>query len=115
MTYQIAAISAALALGVDLTLASPARAVDSNTIRFEGHHFVPQTLHVITGQPLVLKVINFSNETIEFESFKLNREIAMTPGELITVRLPALSSGSYDFYDDFHQDVPKGEIVAGKR
>ena len=31
------------------------------------------------------------------------------------MRLPALSAGSYDFYDDFHQDVPQGSIVASDR
>jgi hypothetical protein len=81
-------------------------------LRFENHRFTPQTVDVPAGQPLVLKVTNASDETIEFESFKLNREVAMTPGETITVRLPALSAGSYDFYDDFHQDVPEGSIVA---
>jgi len=81
-------------------------------IRFDNHHFAPQTLTVPAGQPLMIKVVNSSKETIEFESFKLNREVAMTPGETITVRLPALSPGSYDFYDDFHQDVPEGAIVA---
>ncbi len=81
-------------------------------IRFSGHHFTPQTLTVPAGRPLAIKVVNASNETIEFESFKLNREVAMTPGETIRVRLPALSPGSYDFYDDFHQDVPEGVIVA---
>ena len=25
------------------------------------------------------------------------------------MHLPALSAGSYDFYDDFHQDVPRGQ------
>jgi len=81
-------------------------------IRFENHHFTPQTLTVPAGQRLAIKVENASNETIEFESFKLNREVAMTPGQTITVHLPALSPGSYDFYDDFHQDVPEGAIVA---
>jgi plastocyanin len=112
--HQIILISATLALITGVALATPATAEDDNSIRFENHHFVPQTLHVIAGQPLVLKVTNASNETIEFESFKLNREIAMTPGEKISVRLPALSPGSYDFYDDFHQDVPEGAIVASK-
>lgn len=97
---------------VSLALPTAAGAAGTNTIRFENHRFTPQTLDVNAGQPLVLKVTNASNETIEFESFKLNREVAMTPGETITVRLPALSSGSYDFYDDFHQDVPEGSIVA---
>ena len=64
------------------------------------------------NQAMTIQVVNASNETIEFESFKLNREKSMTPGETITVRLPALSPGSYDFYDDFHQDVPQGSIVA---
>ena len=61
---------------------------------------------------MIIKVVNGSTETIEFESFKLNREKAVTPGETIIVHLPALSPGTYDFYDDFHQDVPEGTIVA---
>jgi len=95
-------------------MASPALCAEDNSkaLRFENHHYVPQTLQVPAGQPLIIKVTNASKETIEFESFKLNREKAVEPGETITVRLPALSPGSYDFYDDFHQDVPEGSIVA---
>jgi len=81
-------------------------------ILFKENHFTPQTVTVAAEHPMVLKVTNASNETIEFESFKLNREVAMTPGQTITVRLPALAPGSYDFYDDFHQDVPEGAIIA---
>ena len=81
-------------------------------LRFENHRFTPQTLTVAAGQPLAITVTNAANETIEFESFKLNRERAIAPGETITVHLPALSPGSYDFYDDFHQNVPEGTIVA---
>ncbi len=96
-----------------LAVAAVAHAEDSvRELRFENHRFVPQSLTVPAGQPFSLKVVNASNETIEFESFKLNREVAMTPGETITVRLPALGPGSYDFYDDFHQDVPQGAIIA---
>ena len=87
-------------------------AQDTQEIRFENHKFTPQTLNVPSGQKLALKVTNASQETIEFESFKLNREKVVTPGETISVNLPALSSGSYDFYDDFHQDVPQGAIIA---
>ena len=81
-------------------------------IRFENHRFTPETLTLPAHQPIVIKVVNASQETIEFESFKLNREIAMSPGQTITVRLRALSPGKYDFYDDFHQDVPEGAIIA---
>ena len=103
----IAAVFATATIGF-----SAAGAQTVSEVRFENHHFTPQTLTVPAGQPVVVKVVNSSKETIEFESFKLNREVAMTPGETITVRLPALSPGSYDFYDDFHQDVPEGAIVA---
>jgi len=89
-----------------------ANAQEVQEIRFENHKFTPQTLNVPAGQKLTLKVTNASQETIEFESFKLNREKVVTPGETITVRLPELSPGSYDFYDDFHQDVPEGAIIA---
>ena len=81
-------------------------------IRFEGHHFTPLKLIVPANHPFLIKVTNFSRETIEFESFKLNREQVVEPGETITVHLPALDPGSYDFFDDFHQDVPEGEILA---
>lgn len=92
----------------------PARAAETTTseIRFENHHFTPQNLTIPAGHELVIKVVNASSETIEFESFKLNREKAVSPGETISVHLPALSPGTYDFYDDFHQDVPEGTIIA---
>ena len=89
-----------------------AYAQDEQEIRFENHKFTPQTLTVPSGQKLTIKVVNASKETIEFESFMLNREKVVTPGETITVHLPELSAGAYDFYDDFHQDVPEGSIVA---
>jgi plastocyanin len=107
--YRFTPLIALLLIG--LAFPTAARAAGTGEIRFENHRFTPQTLDVGAGQPLVLKVTNASAETIEFESFKLNREVAMTPGETVTVRLPALSPGSYDFYDDFHQDVPEGSIV----
>lgn len=103
------ALAAALVVGLQ---ASPMCADTEPEIRFENHQFKPLTLTVPAGQKLTIKVTNASNETIEFESFKLNREKVVSPGETIAVNLPALNPGTYDFYDDFHQDVPQGSIVA---
>jgi plastocyanin len=104
----------ALAIFAFVGMATTAARADNSTIelRYEGHRFSPANLTVPAGQAVTIKLINASNETIEFESFRLNREKAVQPGETIAVRLPALSAGSYDFYDDFHQDVPQGSIVA---
>jgi hypothetical protein len=81
-------------------------------IRFESHRFSPLSLVVPAGTPLQVRVINLSQERIEFESFSLNREKIVNPGESVTLKLPALRAGSYDFFDDFHPDVPEGRIVA---
>jgi Cupredoxin-like domain len=81
-------------------------------LRFENRSFTPQTITVPANQSLTLRITNASKEPIEFESFKLNREKVVGPGETITVRIPPLRPGSYDFYDDFHQDVPAGLIIA---
>jgi plastocyanin len=108
LVFPAVLVVAALALGAG------AASADNGVVevRFQGHHFSPANLEVPAGQALTIKVVNASSETIEFESFRLNREKALQPGETIAVRLPALSPGSYDFYDDFHQDVPQGSIVA---
>ena len=93
--------------------AAPARGDDTVIeMRFENRRFTPQTITVPANQPLTIKVTNASKEAIEFESFKLNREKVVGPGETIIVRVPALRPGTYDFYDDFHQDVPEGSIIA---
>ena len=103
----------ALAVFGAIGLASAAHADKSLIeLRFDGHSFSPANLTVPAGEAVTLRVVNASNETIEFESFRLNREKAVQPGEAVAVRLPALSAGNYDFYDDFHQDVPQGSIVA---
>ncbi len=81
-------------------------------IRFTEHRFSPQTLVVPAGQLLQVRVVNSSKERIEFESFDLNREKVIEPGESVTLRLPALRAGRYDFFDDFHDDVPEGVIIA---
>lgn len=106
-------IATALLVFVVVTFPVGARGDDAVVeLRFENHRFQPQTIGVPANRPFRVKVINGSKETIEFESFKLNREKVVGPGETIVVLIPALSPGSYDFYDDFHQDVPEGEIVA---
>ena len=80
-------------------------------LRFENRRFSPSTITVSAHQPFRIKVFNASKEVIEFESFSLNREKVVGPGETATIYIPALKPGRYDFYDDFHQDVPEGTII----
>jgi len=54
-------------------------------LRFENRRFIPQTITVPANQPFKIKITNSSKEAIEFESFKLNREKVVGPGESVIV------------------------------
>jgi hypothetical protein len=56
--------------------------------------------------------VNQKTEAVEFESFELNRERVIQPGQEVTVYLPALAPGTYRFFDDFHKDTGEGTITA---
>ena len=110
MKYLIVVFS--LTLFATTARAAGAPADDAVELRFENRRFTPQTLTVPANRPFKIKIVNASKEVIEFESFKINREKVIGPGETATINGPALKPGSYDFYDDFHRDVPEGSIVA---
>ena len=72
---------------------------------------MPQRVEIPKGVPVTIQVTNSSSAPIEFESFKLNCERVIKPGRTAAIVFPALRAGRYDFYDDFHDDVPEGVIV----
>jgi hypothetical protein len=111
MKYLFVVFNLLLLAAGALVMAAPAEDIIVE-LRFENRKFIPQTLNVLANRPFKIKVVNASKEAIEFESFKTNRERVVGPGETVVVSMPALKPGSYDFYDDFHRDVPEGTIVA---
>jgi hypothetical protein len=111
MKYLIVVLNLMLLAAGTLVMAAPAEDVVVE-LRFENRKFIPQTLNVPANRPFKIRIVNASKEAIEFESFKINREKVVGPGETATINVPALKAGSYDFYDDFHRDVPEGTIVA---
>jgi plastocyanin len=97
MRYQFAwALLLALALPVradDLTIAL--------SVKAEG--FEPARIAAPAGARVRLEVNNETATPIEFESFELNRERVIPPGQKATVYLSGLSAGKYEFFDDFNQ------------
>jgi len=51
-----------------------------------------------------LEVSNQTAVAIEFESFELNRERVVQPGQKVAVYLSGLGPGRYEFFDDFHPE-----------
>lgn len=74
-------------------------------------HFQPADLVVKANTPFKIRITNADKSSIEFESFSLNREREVAPGQSVTVYLPALAPGTYEFFDDFHKSN-KGTITA---
>jgi len=108
------AFACAISLFLAVGLGREARAEDPapHTVRFEEERFEPGELVVQAGTPLQLRVVNQKTEAVEFESFELNRERVIQPGQEVTVYLPALAPGTYRFFDDFHKDTGEGTITA---
>jgi hypothetical protein len=114
--FHILALLPAMIVAVAL-MPQEARCADANAatvfvIKAEGGRFQPSQLEVGANQPFKVQVTSAENSPIEFESFELRRERVVKPGETITVNMPALSPGTYKFFDDFHRDTPEGAIVA---
>jgi hypothetical protein len=109
-----ALLAAAVAGPTTLALAAPARGDEASmpVLRIQDGRFEPATLVVEARTAFRLKVVNTGKDAVEFESFELNRERVVAPGQEVVVHLPALEPGSYRIFDDFHRDAGQGTIQA---
>jgi Cupredoxin-like domain len=104
---RLLAIPAAL-----LLFAASAGADDVMHLTIKDHRFQPERLEVPAGVKFKLMVKNEDSTPEEFESFQLNREKVVPPGQEIPVFLGPLDKGEYPFFGDFHQDTAKGVLIA---
>ena len=107
-----AGLQVGLILGLGLWLFGTAAAEETIRIVIKDHRFTPSEVKVKANTKAILIVTNEDQTAEEFESSSLNREKVVRPGQSITVTLPALKPGSYDFYGDFHPDTAQGKIIA---
>jgi heme/copper-type cytochrome/quinol oxidase subunit 2 len=103
----IASLLLAAALGV-----GAAHAADESTLVLsvaEGG-FSPSELEAPAHSRVRIEVTNRTPVAIEFESFALNRERVVQPGQTVSVWVSGLEPGRYEFFDDFHQER-RGTLV----
>jgi plastocyanin len=95
-----------------LALASPALTQDapSFSISLKNGQFVPSEVQIPAGVKVKLVVRNDNSTPSEFESTQFHREKIVPPGQEITVFVGPLDPGSYEFFDDFHQET-RGHLV----
>ena len=101
-----------LALGILVLALGSASAEDEIRISIKEHRFSPSEVRVKADTKLKLIISNEDPTAEEFESFSLNREKVVRGGQSITIFLPPLKPGRYDFFGEFHPDTAKGQIIA---
>jgi hypothetical protein len=77
----------------------------SISIGVKNHHFRPTQLHAPANVPIVLHIKNLDPTPMEFESVSLRVEKVVTGNSEGIIRLRPLATGSYNFFDDFHQET----------
>lgn len=81
-------------------------------VEFTDEGLVSNRITVPAGEVVTLVIKNSSKSPIEMESPRLHIEKILKAGASVEVTLNRLAKGSYPFFDEFHEDLSRGEIVA---
>jgi hypothetical protein len=74
--------------------------------------FEPLKIEVPAGKRFKIEISNDGKGPMEFESKDLKQEKVLAAGAKSSVVINALKPGTYVFFDEYHGDAPKGQIVA---
>ena len=74
--------------------------------------FEPLKIEVPAGKRFKIEISNDGKGPMEFESKDLKQEKVLAAGAKSSVVINALKPGTYVFFDEYHADTPKGQIVA---
>ncbi|HLN23323.1 MAG TPA: cupredoxin domain-containing protein [Patescibacteria group bacterium] len=110
-SYWLPVLGAALGLSL---LCGPVWAEDAAspiTVTLKDHQFSPAEIHIPTGKPAFLHVVNQDATPEEFEVRQLAIEKVISAGGSGEVRLRPLGPGQYSFMGEFHADTAHGVIV----
>lgn len=100
-----------IAVYVGAAVAAPVWADQELALTIRGHRFEPAEVRAKAGSPVLLKVTNSDATPEEFESTALNREKLVRGGGTVTIRLPALKPGVYEFFGEFNPQTATGRLV----
>ena len=95
-----------------LPLAALATPLPSYELQIRDGHFTPDSLQVAAGQRFKIVVHNLGQGPVEFESTPLRIEKVLSPGVSSFVVIHPLKPGRYEFFDEFHTELPPGVIEA---
>jgi len=80
------------------------------TISVKDHKFDPSEIQAPPDTPVKVTVKNLDAKPMEFESSTLRFEKMVTGNGQVTLTIRGQKPGTYEFYDDFH-DETRGTLV----
>lgn len=89
-------------------------AADEPTFRIEFRDgaITPLELEVPANTRFRIELRNTGTTPVEFESIELRKEKVIGPGNETVMVIRRLAPGRYDFFDDFHLDMPHAVLLA---
>lgn len=95
------------------TLPGPALAEEPTfRIDIKDGVITPLQIEVPANTRIRLEVTNSGTSPAEFESVQLKKEKVIAGGNSSVIVIRTLDPGTYDFFDDFHIDLPHAKIIA---
>ena len=82
------------------------------SIVFRDGAIEPAEIVVPAGVRFKLELHNKGESPIEFESLVLRKEKVLAPGASSFIVIRGLDAGEYEFFDDFHLDMPPARLIA---
>lgn len=74
--------------------------------------FEPLKIEVPAGKRFKIELSNDGKGPMEFESKDLKQEKVLAAGAKSSIVINALKPGTYTFFDEYHMDAPRGQIIA---
>ena len=81
------------------------------SIKALGGILEPALIEVPAGTRFKIEIENEGSDPVEFESTELHVEKVLAGGAKSYVVINALKPGTYTFFDDFHPDTGKVQVV----
>ena len=82
-------------------------------IELKNHLFYPAEIKIPAEQKVKLIIHNLDSSVEEFDSFSLNREKVIFPGQKAVIFIGPLPPGRYEFFGEYHPNSAKGIVVVG--
>jgi hypothetical protein len=95
-----------------VTVAAEAKDLKTYELTLKGQAFTPVELKVPAGEAFIIKLKNENSAPAEFESKDMKFEKIVAGHASIVVRVKALPGGTFEFYDEYHEDATRGTVVS---